>query len=73
MIKKLQRKITMMLAGILFMILMAALFLLNGYTYHSYEKQYVAQRIYAEKKVRRLFRDNVKEDNKDNDKTGSFL
>ena len=65
MIRKLQRKITVILAVILFLILLMSLFLLDAYTYHSYEKQYQADRMSAEKKVRRLFRDNVKSSNED--------
>ena len=65
MIKKLQRKITVILAVILFSILFAALFLVNVYTYHSYEEQCRVDRINAEKKIKRLFRDNVKASNED--------
>ena len=65
MIRKLQRKITVILAVILFLILLMSLFLLDAYTYRSYERQYQADRISAEKKVRRLFRDNVKSSNED--------
>ena len=65
MIRKLQRKLTVILAVILFLILLMSLFLLDAYTYHSYEKQYQADRMSAEKKVRRLFRDNVKSSNED--------
>lgn len=65
MIKKLQRKITIILAVVLLIILFAALLLLNGYTYYTLERQYHENRISAEKKVRRLFRDNVESDKED--------
>lgn len=65
MIKKLQRKITVILDVVLMVILVGALLMLNGYTYYKLERQSHENRISAEKKVRRLFRNNVAADKED--------
>ena len=65
MIKKLQRKITVILDVVLVMILVGALLMLNGYTYYKLERQSHENCISAEKKVRRLFRNNVAADKED--------
>lgn len=66
MVKKLQRKIVVILSLVLWLMLLFALMLINGYNYRSTEKEYLGMRSEVERIVRRLSKANVLEENIEN-------